>query len=119
MSTAISIPKSTISVEAAQLLAILRDCGIDGIWKNDEMNLLSFYLKNTKNNDDDNIRFDIGCAAYSFLTNQAAPNRKYLEIGYETDMRFWFLQYADSRLLSQSLRSSAQENLGHPAVKIV
>ena len=34
-------------------------------------------------------------------------------------MRFWFLQYADSRLLSQSLRSSAQENLGHPAVKIV
>lgn len=119
MNTAISIPKSTISVEAAQLLAILRDCGIDGIWKNDEMNLLSFYLKNTKKNDDDNIRFDIGYAAYSFFTNQAAPNRKYLEIGYETDMRFWFLQYADSRLLSQSLRSSAQENLGHPAVKIV
>lgn len=119
MNTAISIPKSTLSVEAAQLLAILRDCGIDGIWRNDEMNLLSFYLKNTKNNDDDNIRFDIGYAAYSFFINQAAPNRKYLEIGYETDMRFWFLQYADSRLLSQSLRSCAQENLGHPAVKIV
>lgn len=119
MNTALSIPKSAISVEAAHLLAILRDCGIDGIWKNDELNLLFYYLKHAKHNDDDNIRLTVGYAAYSFFTNQAAPNRKYLQIGYEADMRYWFLEYADGNLLLQSLQAAAQENLGQPSVKIV
>jgi hypothetical protein len=64
MNIALPTQSTKINVEAGQLLAILRNCGIDKIWKNPNTNLLSFFLRNSEENEN-NIRSEIGYDSYA------------------------------------------------------
>ena len=112
-----STPKHNISVEATQLLAILRDCGIDQVWNDPETHLLSFYLRNTPQAAR-GMQSEIGRSSYRFCVNQMTSAWKYSLTCPEVDIKNWFLTYADSSHLSQALRTSAQENLNTPALTV-
>lgn len=117
MNIAIPTPKHNISVEATQLLAILRDCGIDQVWKNPETNLLSFYLRNTPETTKE-IKSEIGRNSYRFFVNEMTSWWKYSLTRPEVDIKNWFLSHADGRQLNQALRTSARESLNMPALKV-
>lgn len=117
MNISISHPKPTINNEAAQLLAILRDCGIDSVWQDPETRLLSFYLRNTLETTSD-IRSEIGSNTYGHFVRQVSRLRQHQYIGPGKDIRHWFLRYADPRLLKEALQTSARENLNKPAVTV-
>lgn len=117
MNIALQVPKPTISAEAAQLLAILRDCGIDSVWRNSETKLLSFYLCNTTDNAND-IKSEIGYENYALFLKHATFLWKYPQFGQEISIRHWFLRYADGSLLKQALQTSAREDLNTPAAKV-
>jgi hypothetical protein len=117
MHNAISTPTATINTEAAQLLAILRDCGIDSVWQNPETKLLSFYLRNTPESDD-HIKAEIGHSAYTLFVQQTTLGWDYPHFGQELSIRHWFLRYADGSLLKQALQTSARENLNTPAAQV-
>jgi hypothetical protein len=118
MNMALQLHKSTISTEAAQLLAILRDCGIDSIWQDPEMKLLSFYLQNTPESVN-HIKSEIGDDTYGQFLRQTKHSWKYPQLGHQINVRYWFLRYADGSLLMQALQTSARENLKTPAVTVI
>lgn len=117
MNIAIPTPKHKISVEATQLLAILRDCGIDQVWNDPETKLLSFYFRNTPQTAR-SIQSEIGSYSYRFFVNEMTSRWKYSIPYLEADVLKWFLTYAESRQLTQALRASARENLNTPALKV-
>lgn len=118
MNMALQLHKSTISTEAAQLLAILRDCGIDSVWQNPEMKLLSFYFQNTPESVN-HIKSEIGDDTYGQFLRQTKYSWKYPQFGPQISVRNWFLRYADGSLLMQALQTSARENLKTPAVTVI
>ncbi len=118
MNVALPTLSPKINTEAAQLLAILRDCGIDRVWKNPETNLLAFYLRNSEENDAD-IRSEIGYFTYAGFVKQITYWWMYQELGSELTELYWFLRYADGSLLKQALQTSARENLYMPSKKLV
>ena len=117
MNIVIPNPKHNITVEATQLLVILRDCGIDQVWENPATNLLSFYLRNTPETTKE-IKYEIGRTSYRFFVNEMTSWWKYSLTRPEVDVKNWFLHYADGSQLSQALRTSARENLNTPALKV-
>lgn len=117
MNIAFPNTKHNISVEATQLLAILRDCGIDQVWTNPETNLLSFYLRNTSEITKE-IKSEIGKTSYRFFVDEMTFGYRYHMLYPERDIRKWFLSYADGRQLNQALRTSARENLNTPALQV-
>lgn len=102
-----SFPKPTISADAAQLLAILRDCGIDSVWQNPGAQLLSSYLRNTPDSDAD-IKAEIGRKRYleQITSSTSLPRETQTSL-----ILRWLLTNADGCLLNQALRVSAQEDL--------
>jgi hypothetical protein len=118
MNIALPIQTQKISTEAAQLLAILRDCGIDNVWLHPEAKLLAFYLRNTAV-DAKNIRLEIGPANYANFVNHVSCQWTYAQRGPEISVRHWFLKYANGHLLKQALQVSAQENLNTPPALVV
>ena len=118
MNIALSLPKPTISTEAAQLLAILRDCGIDSVWQGPETKLLSFYLRNTPESVNDIIS-EIGHDTYRHFLRQVSFWRRCPQLGRDKNVGHWFLRYADGSLLKQALQTSARENLNTPAVTVI
>lgn len=117
MNIAHSFPKPTISTEAAQLLSILRDCGIDSAWRDPDTKLLSFYLRNTPDSSDD-IKSEIGRSSYSHFVRQTTFWWEYPQLDPAKNVRHWFLRYADGGLLKQALQTSAREDLNTPAVTV-
>jgi hypothetical protein len=117
MNIALPIQTQKISTEAAQLLAILRDCGIDILWQDPETNLLSFFLQNSEPNTND-IRFEIGHDSYAHFVKQVTYRWKYPELGAELDVLHWLLRNADGSVLRQALQVSAQENLNTKSTKL-
>jgi hypothetical protein len=117
MYIAISFPRPSISTEAAQLLSILRDCGIDSIWRDPETKLLSFYFRNTPDSDND-IKAEIGRSSYADFVRRATFWWDYPQFGPEINVRHWFLRYADGGLLKQALQTSARDDLNTPAVTV-
>jgi len=118
MNIALPTQSTKINVEAGQLLAILRDCGIDKIWKNPNTNLLSFFLRNSEENEN-NIRSEIGYDSYANFIKQVRYSWKYQELGSEIIELYWFLRYADGSLLKHALQTSARENLNTTSKKII
>lgn len=118
MNIARPIQTQTISTEAAQLLAILRDCGIDSVWQHPEAKLLAFYLRNTPVDAKD-IRLEVGRANYANFFSHVSCQWTYPRLGIETSVRYWFLKYANGRLLKQALQVSAQEDLNTPSALVV
>lgn len=117
MNIALSFPKPTISAEAAQLLSILRDCGIDSVWREPDTKLLSFYLRNTPDSGDD-IKAEIGRSSYAHFVRQTTFWWKYPQLDPEINVRHWFLRYANGGLLKQALQTSARDDLNTPAVTV-
>jgi len=117
MNIAFPSPTSTTDQEVMQLLAILRDCGIDEIWQFPDMKLISFYLQNTAHNAND-IKEEIGQENYGLLIKSATyMSRSNLNLT-RFRVQVWFLNHANGVLLNQALRISAQENLSTPAKTI-
>jgi len=106
-----------ISAEAAPLLAILRDCGIDKIWENPETNLLAFYLRHSEENQND-IRSEIGSECYAIFVKQVTYWWMYQDLGSEITELHWFLRFGDGILLKQALQASARENQNLPSKKL-
>ena len=117
MNIAFPSPNSTSDQEVMQLLAILRDCGIDEIWQFPDMKLISFYLRNTAHNAND-IKAEIGQENYGLLIKSATCMSKSCLNITTLRMRKWLLKHANGYLLNQALRISAQENLNTPAKTI-
>jgi hypothetical protein len=118
MNMAFTPSTPTTNQEVAQLLAILRDCGVDSIWQNPESKLLSFYLQNTPNNAL-NIRGEIGRRSYASFIKLTTAWWKNYQYQPTVTIRRWFVRYADSVLINQALRISAQENLTTPTKAVI
>lgn len=93
------------SDEATQLLAIMQDCGVDQIWKNQELRLLVVYLENTLGEPTD-IRHDVTSSVFLYLIKKIFRSREFWELGIERHVLHWFLRFADGSHLKQALCAS-------------
>ena len=125
ISPSLSAPK--FSDQAMQLLAIMQDCGVDKIWKNQELRLLVVYLENTIGEQKD-IRHDVTSSVFLYLVKKIFRSREFWELGIERHVLHWFLRFANGSHLKQALCASligkanaspikAQFDSNHPAFK--
>ena len=91
--------------EATQLLAIMQDCGVDQIWKNQELRLLVVYLENTLGEQTD-IRHDVTSSVFLYLVKKIFRSREFWELGIERHVLHWFLRFADGSHLKEALCAS-------------
>jgi hypothetical protein len=117
MNIAYTPPKPMLNDEAVKLLGILRDCGIDNVWQQKETKLLSFYLRNTPDSTNC-IKSEIGFKTFLQFLHYTSIVSLHSDFTHGTNIRNWFLRYANSGLIKQALQISARENLNTPVVKI-